>query len=101
MPDTKKKMPDTDEDVLDIMQETPHAEMPKSQELIVNYIICNGEINSAIVEVMLNVKQRRARAILNSMVKMGLIAKTGAARGTKYILPDDASNKEHDMTDLD
>lgn len=51
--------------------------MMRRQEQIVEYIVANSEITSAEVEVLLDVKQRRARAILHDMVKDGLLAKIG------------------------
>ncbi len=56
------------------------------QKQIIGYIETNGQISSAEAETLLNVKGRRARAILNDMVANNLIAKIGASRGTRYIL---------------
>ena len=50
------------------------------------YIKENGQIVSAEAEELLDVKQRRARTVLNDMVKNGLIIKVGASRGTRYVL---------------
>lgn len=59
---------------------------PEQQKKIVEYIKENGQIVSAEVEELLGVKQRRARTVLNDMVKNGLIIKVGASRGTRYVL---------------
>lgn len=52
----------------------------------------NGMITSTEAEVLLGVKQRRARAILKAMVEDGMIRRTGAAKNTKYVLMEDGSN---------
>jgi predicted HTH transcriptional regulator len=59
---------------------------PEQQKKIVEYIKENGRIVSAEAEELLGVKQRRARIVLNDMVKSGLIIKVGASRGTRYVL---------------
>lgn len=59
---------------------------PEQQQKIVEYIKENGQIVSAEAEELLGVKQRRARIVLNDMVKNGLIIKVGASRGTRYVL---------------
>lgn len=59
---------------------------PEQQKKIVEYIKENGRIVSGEVEELLGVKQRRARIVLNDMVKSGLIIKVGASRGTRYVL---------------
>ena len=59
---------------------------PEHQKKIVEYIKENGRIVSAEAEELLGVKQRRARTVLNDMVKSGLIIKVGASRGTRYVL---------------
>uniref|UniRef100_UPI00286EE72E ATP-binding protein n=1 Tax=Anaerosporobacter sp. TaxID=1872529 RepID=UPI00286EE72E len=53
---------------------------------IIEYIVANGFITSKQTEELLCVKQRRARAILNEMVKGNLIKKQGASRSTIYVL---------------
>ena len=59
---------------------------PEQQQKIMEYIKENGQIVSAEAEELLGVKQRRARIVLNDMVKNGLIIKVGASRGTRYVL---------------
>ena len=46
----------------------------------------NSQITSAQVEELRDVKERRARAILNDMVKASLIQKQGRTKNTKYLL---------------
>lgn len=60
----------------------------EQQRKIVEYIEKRGQTVSVEVEELLGVKQRRARTILNDMVKKGQIIKVGASRGTRYILPE-------------
>lgn len=60
----------------------------EQQRRILEYIEKSGQIVSVEVEELLGIKQRRARTILNDMVKKGQIIKVGASRGTRYILPE-------------
>ena len=60
----------------------------EQQRRILEYIEKRGQVVSVEVEKLLGVKQRRARTILNDMVKKGQIIKVGASRGTRYILPE-------------
>lgn len=60
----------------------------EQQRKILEYIEKRGQVVSVEVEDLLSVKQRRARTILNDMVKKGQIIKVGASRGTRYILPE-------------
>ena len=45
----------------------------------------NGSITTNKVMELLNVKQRRARVILQSMIEKDWLRKTGAARSTVYL----------------
>lgn len=45
-----------------------------------------GKITSRQVELLLEVKQRRARAILGEMVKLGVLERLGSYRSTVYVL---------------
>ena len=62
------------------------GELSDQQRKIYQTIVKNGTITSAEVEVLLGVKQRRARTILKTMTESGIICKTGAAKNTKYVL---------------
>ena len=75
VPDTGKKMPDSS------------TKMPDSEQerLIYEYVLENGSITTNKVMELLNVKQRRARVILQSMVEKDWLRKTGAARSTVYL----------------
>ena len=52
---------------------------------IYQYILENGYITTSMVAELLEVKQRRARAILQDMVEGNYLRKEGAARRTIYV----------------
>ena len=58
----------------------------KQYQIILDYIKLHGEVTANIVTSMLDIKERRARAILHDMQKGGLVEKLGAARSIRYIL---------------
>lgn len=60
--------------------------LTKQQAGIYKVIEEKGEITSTEVEQLLGVKQRRARAILKTMVDDGIIKQVGAARNTRYMI---------------
>ena len=68
MPDSSTKMPDSEQ-----------------ERLIYEHVLENGSITTNKVMELLNVKQRRARVILQSMVEKDWLRKTGAARSTVYL----------------
>ena len=69
------KVPDTTEEMPDSEQE----------QQIYKYVLENGSITTAETVEILDVKHRRARAVLLNMVKDGYLRKEGAARSTIYI----------------
>ena len=75
MPDTTDEMPDSVDKVPDNEQE----------QQIYKHVLENGFIATATVIDLLEVKQRRARAILLNMVESGWLKKEGAARSTIYV----------------
>ena len=75
VPDTNKKMPDSIEGLPDNEQERK----------IYQYVLENGYITTSMVAELLEVKQRRARAILQDMVEGNYLRKEGAARSTIYV----------------
>ena len=75
VPDTADKVPDTADKVPDNEQE----------QQLYKYVLENGFITTATVIELLEVKQRRARAILLNMVESGWLKKEGAARSTIYV----------------
>ena len=52
------------------------------QKSVLQYVRENGKITSHQAELLLQVKQRRARAILGEMVDAGLLEKQGAYKTT-------------------
>ena len=73
--DSNDKVPDSTDKVPDNEQE----------QLIYKHVLENGFITTATVIDLLEVKQRRARAILLNMVESGWLKKEGAARSTIYV----------------
>lgn len=64
------------------------VKMPKNvkEQQIYKYVLKNGSITTAKVMELLNVKQRRARAVLLNMVENDYLRKKGAARNTIYVI---------------
>jgi len=86
VPDSAVKVPDSAVKVPDSAVKVPDKlSVPEQQKQILEYISANGQITSAQVEVLLSVKQRRARVILSDMIKAGLVMKLGASRNTRYV----------------
>lgn len=73
----------------ELVQEYSHNafKMPDSEQeqRIYKYVLENGSITTNKVMELLNVKQRRARVILQSMIEKDWLKKTGAARSTIYL----------------
>ena len=82
VPDTMKKMPDSDNEVPDTTEKMPDSEQ---EQQIYKYVLENGSITTAETVEILDVKHRRARAVLLNMVKDGYLRKEGAARSTIYV----------------
>ena len=57
----------------------------EQEQQIYKYVLENGSITTAETVQILDVKHRRARAILLNMVKDGYLRKEGAARSTIYV----------------
>ena len=55
------------------------------EQQIYKYVLENGSITTAETVEILDVKHRRARAVLLNMVKNGYLRKEGAARSTIYV----------------
>ena len=75
MPDSADKMPDS-------MKKMPDNEQ---EQQIYKYVLENSSITTAETAELLEVKHRRARAVLLNMVKDGYLKKEGAARSTIYV----------------
>lgn len=82
VPDSTKKMPDTSKKVPDSSMKMPDSEQ---EQLIYKYVLENGSITTNKAMKLLNVKQRRARIILQSMIEKDWLKKAGAARSTIYL----------------
>lgn len=68
--------------VPDTIDEMPDSEQ---EQQIYKYVLENSSITTAETVEILDVKHRRARAILLNMVKDGYLRKEGAARSTIYV----------------
>ena len=82
VPDNGEIMPDRTEKVPDSTMKMPDSEQ---EQIIYKYVLENESITTKKVIELLNVKQRRSRAILQSMIEKGWLQKTGAARSTIYV----------------
>ena len=82
MPDTTEKMPDSSDKVPDTIEKMPDNEQ---EQQIYKYVLENGSITTAETVEILDVKHRRARAVLLNMVKDGYLKKEGVARSTIYV----------------
>ena len=82
VPDSVKKMPDSSIRVPDITEKLPDNEQ---EQQIYKYVLENGSITTAETVEVLEVKPRRARAVLRNMVNDGYLRKEGAARSTIYV----------------
>ena len=60
--------------------------LPLQQRSILHYVRENGKITSHQAELLLQVKQRRARAILGEMVDVGVLKRQGAYKATVYTI---------------
>ena len=82
MPDSMKIMPDSTNKMPDSMKIMPDNEQ---EQQIYKYVLENSSITTAETSELLEVKHRRARAVLLNMVKDGYLKKEGAARSTIYV----------------
>ena len=82
VPDSAGKVPDSTDKMPDSADKVPDNEQ---EQQIYKYVLENGFITTATVIDLLEVKQRRARAILLNMVESGWLKKEGAARSTVYV----------------
>ena len=81
MPDTAKEMPDSSDGVPDKTEKMPDNEQ---EQQIYKYVPENGSITATETAELLEVKPRRARAVLLNMVRESYLKKEGAARSTIY-----------------
>ena len=59
------------------------------QKIIFQFVDEKGQITSHQAELLLKVKQRRARIILGEMVDLGVLERQGAYRSTVYVLKEE------------
>ncbi len=81
-PDTIGEVPNGADKVPDTTWKMPDNEQ---EQQIYKYVSENGAITAAETAELLEVKSRRARAVLLNMVKDGYLKKEGAARSTIYV----------------
>ena len=82
MPDNAAKFPDINKKMPDSIEGLPDNEQERK---IYQYVLENGFITSAGTAELLEVKQRRARAVLRDMIEGNYLRKEGAARSTIYV----------------
>ena len=82
VPDNGSKVPDNTVKMPDSSTKMPDSEQ---EQLIYEYVLENGSITTNKAMKLLNVKQRRARIILQSMIEKNWLKKAGAARSTIYL----------------
>jgi len=82
VPDSANMMPDNADKVPDTIERLPDNEQERK---IYQYVLENGFITTSMVAELLEVKQRRARAVLQDMVEGNYLRKEGAARSTIYV----------------
>ena len=82
MPDSVGKVPDINQKMPDTIERLPDNEQERK---IYQYVLENGSITTSMVAELLEIKQRRARAILQDMVEGNYLRKEGAARSTIYV----------------
>ncbi len=82
MPDNTSKVPNSADEVPDNAIKMPDSDQ---EQRIYKYVLENGSITTNTVMELLNVKQRRARVILQSMIEKDWLRKAGAARSTIYL----------------
>lgn len=82
-PNSADKVPDSADKVPDSADKVPDSEQERR---IYEYVLENGSVTTNKVMGLLNVKERRARIILQSMIEKEWLRKTGAARSTTGVM---------------
>lgn len=82
VPNSADKVPDTTDEVPDNINKVPDN---AQEQQIYRYVLENGSTTTAETAELLDVKHRRARAILLNMTKDGYLRKEGASRSTIYV----------------
>lgn len=61
-------------------------DLSAQQKTLFDYLEENNQITSHQAEILLKVKQRRARIILGELVDLGIVKRQGSYRSTVYVL---------------
>ena len=64
----------------------PINDLSAQQKIIFQFLEKKGQITSHQAEILLEVKQRRARIIFGEMVALGVLERQGSYRSTVYVL---------------
>ena len=92
VPDTAEKVRDTASEVRDTVGKVRDTGvLTDGQREVLHYVQEKGEITAAEVEKLLHVQERRAQIILVELMRHGLLRRVGAARSTRYVLADGAT----------
>lgn len=79
MPINRKKMPISADKI-------GTDNLSVQQRRIFDFVLENGQIISRQAELLLGVKQRRARSILGEMVTLNILERRGRYKSTTYVL---------------
>lgn len=71
-----------------VLESTGNEIVTNQEDAIYQYLVKNGSIKKIDVENILNVKDSRARKILEKMIKNEVLLKKGQGRSTYYVLVD-------------
>ena len=87
-PDTAVQAPDTAVQAPDSTAQAPDSmnDLSKQETEIIAYMQANGSITAKKVEIILGVKDNRARTILRTLVAKKILDRQGKARSTIYAL---------------
>ena len=72
----------------------PINALSEQQMHVFQFITENGRITSHQAEILLGVKQRRARDILGEMIDLGVLERQGSYRSTSYTLKDESGREK-------
>lgn len=89
VPISADKVPVSADKVPISADKVPTKKISAQQKMIFQFIEKNKWITSHQAEILLNVKQRRARIILGEMVELGMLERRGSYRNTRYVLKEE------------
>lgn len=87
-PDNALKVHENEKVRLKCTQSALKKDLNAQEKMVVHYIEESGKITSTQLATLLDVKKRRAQAILSKLTDEGVICKDGASRSTHYVLTD-------------